>query len=114
VRELSIRIDAGGSAVKTVLGNARMGTVDHRFAGESTPAAFHDVAVVAAAANFFDLRDEYRADSTADGETLTTTAIAGGRSKSVLDANKAGPAALRRLESAMLAFDQSVTWKEIR
>lgn len=106
--ELVLKRD--GSATRTVYGNARQGTTDRSFRASIDGGEFDRLAETLVKEGFFELNDEYRDPTLADGESLTTTAVRDGRPKAVLDKNRAGPANLRRVQEAIEAAGARLAW----
>lgn len=100
-----------GTASRTVPGNARQGTSDRSWHAAIPATEFEALAELLVAEGFFELEDEYRDPRLADGESLTTRAVRGGKDKTVLDSNRAGPPALKRIEEAIQAQMSRLTWR---
>ncbi len=99
----------GTAALKTT-GKARFGTSDRSFTGSVARADFDRLASLLISRGFFDLRDEYRDPSLADGAWITTSAVRDGRTKKVLDSNEAGPPDLKAIEEGIEAVRASIRW----
>lgn len=100
-----------GTASLTNVGKSRFGTADRVFTGRVTRADFDRLASLLASRGFFDLQDEYKDPSLADGSWIETSAVRDGRTKKVLDANAAGPPALRAVEDAIEAVRAAIDWR---
>lgn len=112
-REMKLTLRRDGSAVRTLFGNARRGTADRQSTAAIAATAFDELATAALAAGFFQLQDEYRDPALADGESLVTTVLAGGKEKAVLDRHGKGPEGLQRLEAAIERVANTLTWKTV-
>jgi hypothetical protein len=99
-----------GSATLRQTGKARFGTSDQSFTGTVTRADFDRLAALVVSRGFFELREEYRDPTLADGAWVVTTVLQSGRPKKVLDSNAAGPADLRAVEDAVEAVRARLTW----
>lgn len=74
-------------------------------------AEFQRLAELLVAEGFFELAESYRDPQLQDGEWVTTSAIRGGRLKSVVNSNRSGPANLEKVEKAIEASIEKITWK---
>jgi hypothetical protein len=99
-----------GTATLRNIGKERFRTSDRSFTGIVARADFDRLAALLISRGFFDMRDEYRDPTLADGSWISTTAVRDGRTKTVLDANEAGPEDLRAIESAIEAVRAAITW----
>lgn len=99
-----------GVATRVFLGNARMGVAPRSFTGRVSRADFDRLVALLSSEGFFKLEEAYRNPRLQDGEWVKTSAVRGGKPKSVLDSNKAGPPNLRRIEEAMEAALGRVAW----
>jgi hypothetical protein len=104
---VALRRDGTATMVRT--GKARHGTTDRTFAGSVPAADFQRLAALLVSKGFFQLQDEYRDPTVADGSWVTTSA-AGDQAKTVVDSNAAGPANLKEIEDAVEAVRASITW----
>ena len=105
---LTLRRDGRATLLHT--GKARFGTTDRTSSGTVSAADFERLAALLVARGFFDMQDEYRDPTLADGAWVVTAAVAEGRAKSVRDANEAGPRALRDIEDAIEAVRVAIAW----
>ena len=99
-----------GSATRVFHGNARMGIAPRSQKGRVGRADFDRLAGQFSTEGFFKLEEAYRNPRLQDGEWVQTSAVRGGKPKSVLDANKAGPENLRRIEEAVEALLGRIAW----
>ena len=105
---MTFRLD--GMATLENTGKERFGTSDRSFTGKVARADFDRLASLLISRGFFDLRDEYRDPTLADGAWIATSAVRDGRTKKVVDRNEAGPPALRAIEEAIESVRASITW----
>jgi hypothetical protein len=96
-------------------GTATMTTfalVDRRSTGTVTPEDFNGLTTLLQQEGFFDLAEVYRDPELVDGAFVTTTVIADGFMKSVLNSNQAGPPKLVAVEEAIKAVGKKVVWTD--
>jgi hypothetical protein len=105
---MTLRRDGAATLEKT--GKARFRTSDQSFTARVTRADFDRLAALLVSRGFFEMRDEYRDPSLADGAWITTSAVRDGNAKKVLDSNEAGPPALKAIEEAIEGVRASITW----
>lgn len=110
---VTVTLRRDGSATLAHAGKARFGTRDRAFTGRVADEDFDRLAALLVSRGFFDLQDEYRDPRMADGAWVTTTAIGDGRTKTVVDSNAAGPAALRDVEEAVEAVRAAIAWTAV-
>ena len=106
----AVTLKKDGTATFVRTGKSRFGTTDQAFTGTVAAADFQRLAALIVAKGFFEMQDEYRDPNLADGGFVTTTAQAEARTKTVVDSNGAGPAALREIEDAIEAVRASISW----
>ena len=99
-----------GSATRVFHGNARMGIAPRSLKGRVSKADFDRLAGQFLTEGFFKLEESYRNPRLQDGEWVQTGAVRGGKPKTVIDANKAGPENLRRIEEAVEAVLGRIVW----
>jgi hypothetical protein len=99
-----------GTVIVKMIGLLINGTVDHTCRGTLPPDEFARVAALLEPAGFFDWNETYSDPRTADGESVTTSAVLGGQRKAVVNMNRAGPAKLKAIEDALEALVKKVTW----
>lgn len=110
-REGKVTLRRDGTATRVIFGNARAGTSDRQSSAALTGDAFQELAAAIVSERFFELRDEYRDPSIADGEWTVMTVSTGGRQTSVLNRNRMAPASFQRLESRVDALADRLTWR---
>ena len=93
-----------GTASYTLTGKARLGTEDQRFGGSLRPEDFDQLARLAVAQGFFEMRDDYADPQLQDGPWATLSIARGEQEKRVFRRGDAGPAALKTLEAAIEAL----------
>lgn len=94
----------GGSAVLTLTGNARHGTVDKVSVATLPAAEFESVARLLIAQGFFDLDEAYENPDVQDGAWTAVSVQRGTQLKRVFWRNDAGPASLRTIAAAFGAL----------
>ncbi len=99
-----------GSATRMFHGNARMGIAPRSLKGRVGKSDFDRLVGQLEAEGFFKLEEAYRNPRLQDGEWVQISAVRGGKPKSVLDANQAGPLNLRRIEEAVEALLARIVW----
>ncbi len=100
------------SATRVFHGNARIRVPERSLAGVVESAEFERLAKLLVAEGFFELADSYRDPQVQDGQWVTTSAIRGGRLKSVVNSNRSGPASLERVEKAIEASIEKIAWQQ--
>lgn len=96
-----------GSALLTLLGNARHGTEDKTSVATVSAAEFEAAANLILAHGFFDLADSYENPQLQDGAWATITVQRGTQLKQVFWRDDAGPPALRKIDAALTALQNS-------
>jgi hypothetical protein len=107
---VTVTLRRDGTARLAYSGKSRFGTSSRTLSGTVARADFERLSALLVARRFFDLKDEYRDPAMADGAWVSTTAAAADRTKTVLDRDGAGPAALREIEEAIEAVRASIAW----
>ena len=99
-----------GSASRTRLGNARLGVPESHFKGVVPEAEFVRLERLLHEEGFFQMPDGFRDPSLQDGETHSVTAVRGDQVKRVVNANRAGPPALERVQAAIEQIASRISW----
>jgi len=94
-------LQRNGTATSTVIGSARLGTVNRVSTGRVRREDFDALAQLLVSRGFFALEDEYADPRLRDGEWTSIRAVRDGREKKVFDRAHAGPARLQAIEAAI-------------
>ena len=100
-----------GTASLETTGKARFGTSDRTSTGRLARSEFDRLASLMISRGFFELREEYRDPSLADGAWVITGAVREGRGQRVTNRNGAGPPELEAVEKAIEAAQAGLAWR---